>query len=74
MREHCQKVYESVVGNTIHYQYATIITCTAKVMEQRSAQKKVARRSFMDEADMQLSEESDSDAGSIAREGIEDDL
>ena len=28
----------------------------------------------MDEADMQLSEESDSDAGSIAREGIEDDM
>jgi hypothetical protein len=74
MREHCQKVHEVVVGLSTHYQYATIITCTAKVMEQRSAQKKVARRSFMDEADMQLSEESDSDAGSIAREGIEDDL
>ena len=62
MREHCQKVHELVVGNNMHYQYATIITCTAKVMEQRSAQKKIVRRSFMDEVDMQLSEESDSDA------------
>jgi hypothetical protein len=72
MREHCQKVHELVAGLSTHYQYATIITCTAKVMEQRSAQKKIARRSFMDEADMQLSEESDSDA-SIAQEGIEDE-
>ena len=39
-------------------------------MEQRSAQKKIARRSFMDEADMQLSEESDSDDAS---QGIEND-
>ena len=52
-----------LVGNHTHYQFVTIYSCKLQAMEQRSTQKKKARRTvFVDQLDG-LNDEEDSDGG-----------
>jgi hypothetical protein len=70
VKETLQKHDVVVVGGHSHYQFYTIYSCKVRTMDQRSTQKKKARRSiFVDEVD-DLSDEEDSDGGG----GGDDDM
>ncbi len=63
VKETLQKHDVVVVGGHSHYQFYTIYSCKVWTMDQRSTQKKKARRSiFVDQVD-DLSDEEDSDGG-----------
>ena len=63
VKETLQKWDQVVVGDHTHYQFVTIYSCKLQAMEQRSTQKKKARRTvFVDQLDG-LSDEENSDGG-----------
>jgi hypothetical protein len=63
VKETLQKYDVVVVGGHSHYQFITIYSCKVRTMDQRSTQKKKARRSvFVDQVE-NLSNEEDSDGG-----------